>query len=61
MRPHREAKKPETCLLNAARLITQEIWLMKITKNPRQAFLRQGKLLIRSLPTTGFPNPSCKQ
>ena len=41
----REAKKPETYLLNVARLITQEISLMKITKNPRQAFLRQSKLL----------------
>ncbi len=41
----REAKKPETYLLNVTRLITQEISLMKITKNPRQAFLRQSKLL----------------
>jgi len=41
----RESKKPETYLLNVTRLITQEISLMKITKNPRQAFLRQSKLL----------------
>jgi hypothetical protein len=41
----REAKKPETYLLNVTRLITQEISLMKMTKNPRQAFLRQSKLL----------------
>ncbi len=41
----REAKKPETYLLNVVRLITQEISLMKDTKNPRQAFLRQSKLL----------------
>lgn len=41
----REAKKLETYLLNVTRLITQEISLMKITKNPRQAFLRQSKLL----------------
>gem|GEM_PF-162337 len=41
----REAKKSETHLLNLTRLITQEISLMKDTKNPRQAFLRQSKLL----------------
>lgn len=41
----REAKKPESYLLNVTRLITQEISLMKDTKNPRQAFLRQSKLL----------------
>jgi Histidine kinase-, DNA gyrase B-, and HSP90-like ATPase len=41
----REAKKPDTHLLNAARLITQEISLMKDTRNPRQAFQRQSKLL----------------
>jgi hypothetical protein len=41
----REAKKPETHILNTTRLITQEISLMKDTRNPRQAFLRQSKLL----------------
>lgn len=41
----REAKKPESYLLNVTRLITQEISLMKDTKNPRQAYLRQSKLL----------------
>ncbi len=41
----REAKRPETYLLNVARLITQEITLMKDTKNPRLAFSRQSKLL----------------
>ncbi len=41
----REAKKTESYLLNLTRLITQEISLMKDTKNPRQAFLRQSKLL----------------
>lgn len=41
----REAKKPETYILNVSRLITQEISLMKDAKNPRQAFLRQSKLL----------------
>ena len=41
----REVKKPDTYILNVTRLITQEISLMKITKNPRQAFLRQSKLL----------------
>ncbi len=41
----KEAQKPETYLLNLTRLIAQEISLMKVTKNPRQAFLRQSKLL----------------
>ena len=41
----REAKKPETYLLNVTRLITQEISLMKDTRNPRLAFSRQSKLL----------------
>lgn len=41
----REAKRPETYILNVTRLITQEISLMKDTKNPRQAFSRQSKLL----------------
>jgi hypothetical protein len=41
----REAKKPETYILNVTRLMTQEISLMKDTKNPRQAFTRQSKLL----------------
>ncbi len=38
-------RKPETYILNVTRLITQEISLMKDTKNPRQAFSRQSKLL----------------
>ena len=41
----RESNKPETHLLNVTRLITQEISLMKDTRNPRQAFQRQSKLL----------------
>lgn len=41
----REVKKPDTYILNVTRLITQEISLMKDTRNPRQAFLRQSKLL----------------
>lgn len=41
----REAKRPETYILNVTRLITQEISLMKDTRNPRQAFSRQSKLL----------------
>jgi hypothetical protein len=41
----REAKKPDTYLLNVTRLITQEISLLKDTKSPRQAFSRQSKLL----------------
>jgi hypothetical protein len=41
----REAKKGETYILNVARLITQEISLMKYTRSPREAFSRQSKLL----------------
>jgi len=41
----RESKKPETHILNVTRLITQEISLMKETRNPRLAFTRQSKLL----------------
>jgi hypothetical protein len=35
----------DTHILNLARLITQEIALMKDSKNPRQAFERQSRLL----------------
>ncbi|MEW6601641.1 MAG: ATP-binding protein [Nitrospirota bacterium] len=41
----RESSKVDTHVLNLARLITQEISLMKDPKNPRQAFERQSKLL----------------
>lgn len=41
----REAKKMDTHILNLARLVTQEISMMKDPKNPRQAFERQSKLL----------------
>jgi hypothetical protein len=41
----RESKKKEAHILNIARLITQEISLMKDTPNPREAFNRQSKLL----------------
>lgn len=41
----RESAKIDTHMLNLARLITQEISLMKDPKNPRQAFERQSKLL----------------
>jgi hypothetical protein len=41
----RESAKVETHTLNLARLITQEIALMKDPRNPRQAFERQSKLL----------------
>ena len=41
----RESTKVDTHTLNLARLITQEISLMKDPKNPRQAFERQSKLL----------------
>jgi hypothetical protein len=41
----REASRTDTHTLNLARLITQEIALMKDPRNPRQAFDRQSKLL----------------
>ena len=41
----RESAKIDTHVLNLARLITQEISLMKDPRNPRQAFERQSKLL----------------
>jgi hypothetical protein len=41
----RESSKIDTHTLNLARLITQEIALMKDPRNPRQAFERQSKLL----------------
>ena len=41
----RESTKGDTHVLNLARLITQEIALMKDSKNPRQAFERQSRLL----------------
>jgi len=41
----REAGKREAHVLNIARLITQEISLMKDPQNPRVAYNRQSKLL----------------
>ncbi|MFH1287229.1 MAG: ATP-binding protein [bacterium] len=41
----RELTKVDTHTLNLARLITQEISLLKDPRNPRQAFERQSKLL----------------
>jgi len=41
----RESRKKEAHILNIARLITQEISLMKGSANPRDAFNRQSKLL----------------
>ncbi|MFQ5847424.1 MAG: ATP-binding protein, partial [Candidatus Methylomirabilales bacterium] len=41
----REAKRGETYIMHLARLLTQEIALMKDPRNPRQAFERQSKLL----------------
>jgi hypothetical protein len=41
----RESKKFDTHILNLARLLTQEIALMKDPRNPRHAFERQSKLL----------------
>lgn len=41
----RESRKKEAHILNIARLITQEISLMKDPTNPREAYNRQSKLL----------------
>jgi hypothetical protein len=41
----REARKREAHILNIARLITQEVSLMKDPENPREAYNRQSKLL----------------
>ncbi|MBW2310999.1 MAG: hypothetical protein JRF35_07990 [Deltaproteobacteria bacterium] len=41
----REARKREAHILNIARLITQEISLMKDPENPREAYNRQSTLL----------------
>jgi hypothetical protein len=41
----RESKKKDAHILNIARLITQEISLMKDSANPREAFNRQSRLL----------------
>ncbi|MFC1532384.1 ATP-binding protein [Thermodesulfobacteriota bacterium] len=41
----RESKKRDAHLLNIARLITQEVSLMKDPGNPREAYNRQSKLL----------------
>lgn len=45
----KEEKKKDTHILNIARLLTQEICLMKDPRNPRHAFQRQSKLLRDSL------------
>src|SRR5262249_33780614 len=41
----RECKKADAHTMHIARLLTQEISLMKDPRNPRQAFERQSKLL----------------
>jgi hypothetical protein len=41
----RESRKAATYTMYVARLLTQEISLMKETKSPRLAFNRQSKLL----------------
>lgn len=45
----KEAGKRATYILHIARLLTQEICLMKDPRNPRQAFQRQSKLLRDAL------------
>lgn len=45
----KEAQKKDTCILHIARLLTQEICLMKDPRSPKQAFQRQSKLLRDAL------------
>jgi hypothetical protein len=45
----KETQKKDTYILHVARLLTQEICLMKSPRNPRQAFERQSKLLLDAL------------
>lgn len=45
----KEAQKKDTYILHIARLLTQEICLMKEPRNPRQAFQRQSNLLRDAL------------
>jgi len=47
----KEAQNRNTYVLHIARLLTQEICLMKDPRNPRQAFHRQSKLLQDALVT----------
>ncbi len=51
----REARKPSAFTMYVARLMTQEISLMKETKSPRLAFSRQSKLLKDAF--ADFPPP----
>lgn len=48
----KEAQKKDTYTLHIARLLTQEICLMKDPRSPRQAFQRQSKLLRDALVET---------
>jgi hypothetical protein len=45
----KEAQKKDTYILHIARLLTQEICLMKNPRNPKEAFQRQSKLLQDAL------------
>jgi hypothetical protein len=45
----KEAQRKDTCILHIARLLTQEICLMKDPRNPKNAFARQSKLLRDAL------------
>lgn len=48
----KEAQKKDTYILHIARLLTQEICLMKDPRKPREAFQRQSKLLRDALVET---------
>ncbi len=57
----RESKKKEAHVLNIARLITQEISLMKDPENPREAFNRQSRLLRDAFRDTTEAPPKGKR
>ena len=49
----KEAQRKDTYILHIARLLTQEICLMKDPRKPREAFQRQSKLMRDALIDAG--------
>ncbi len=56
----RNSQRRDTHLLHVARLLTQEISLMKDPRTPRQAFERQSKLLREAFAEEGRPGPQTR-
>ena len=57
----REAGKREAHILNIARLITQEVSLMKDPENPREAYNRQSRLLRDAFKESDDKSPKPKR